>query len=36
MVIAFAKHCAELIALALFVTMVGLWASLLNGGFAVA
>ena len=36
MIVAFARHCAEVIALALFVAMVGLWASLLTGGFAVA
>lgn len=36
MAIAFVKHCAELIALALFVAMVSLWASLLTGGLAMA
>ena len=34
--VAFARHCAEVIALALFVAMVGLWASLLSGGLVIA
>ena len=36
MIVEFARNCAELLALLLFVVMVSLWASLLNGGFSVA
>lgn len=36
MIIAVAKHCAEVIALVLFIAMVSLWASLLSGGLSLA